>query len=208
MPTKRVSTDTVQAWLNQTKTKPVTVNNYRRALSTMLRWFETEDVRSGDPTRTVRLPRVPQKHARYLSLADVESLCEQIDEGETASKHAAKGTGRWLSPIVRANVYLGLRASEVVNLLWDDVDFVRGTLTVRCTEHFTTKAGRDRTIPLPGPARDVMSSLTPRSELVFPSHSGKRLGRVYMSSRFKHFARIAGLPQYVNFHTTRHTCAS
>ena len=207
-PTRSVTSVAVQAWLDQTKTKPVTVNNYRRALSTLFRWLATEGVRSDDPTRAVRLPKVTQRHARYLSPDDVELICDMIDRGATASKHAAKGTGLWLTPIVRANVYLGLRASEVVNLQWEDVDFVRGRLTVRCTDEFTTKAGKDRTIPLPAPARDVIEDLTPSSRYVFPSHSGKRLGRVYMSSRFKHFARKAGLPEYVNFHTTRHTCAS
>ncbi len=206
--TKAVTTAQVQAWLDSTATKPVTVNNYRRALSTLFRWLESEGVRAGDPTKAVRLPRVEQRHARYLSPADVETLCAAIGEGATASKHAAKGTGRWLTPIVRANVYLGLRAGEIVNLRWEDVDLTRGTLTVRCTDDFTTKAGRDRTIPIPAPARAVIEALPRRSQYVFPSHAGKRLGRVYMSVRFRHFADIAGLPAFVNFHTTRHTAAS
>lgn len=206
--TRSVTSVDVQAWLDQTKTKPVTVNNYRRALSTFFRWLEAQEVRSGDPTQAVRLPKVTQRHARYLSPSDVERICDEIERGATASKHAAKGTGLWLAPIVRANVYLGLRASEVVNLQWEDIDLVRGRLTVRCTDEFTTKAGKDRTIPLPAPARDVIAGLSQSSRYVFPSHSGKRLGRVYMSTRFKHFARAAGLPEYVNFHTTRHTCAS
>ena len=207
-PTRSVASVVVQAWLDQTNTKPVTVNNYRRALSTLFRWLEAQDVRSGDPTQAVRLPKVTQKHARYLSPEDVDLICAEIEQGSTASKHAAKGTGQWLAPIVRANVYLGLRASEVVNLRWEDVDLDRGRLTVRCTDEFTTKAGKDRTIPIPGPAREVVEGLSRSSRYVFPSHSGRRLGRVYMSRRFKHFARAAGLPEYVNFHTTRHTCAS
>lgn len=206
--TKAVTTAQVQAWLDSTATKPVTVNNYRRALSTLFRWLEAEGVRTGDPTKAVRLPRVEQRHARYLSPADVETLCAAIGEGETASKHAAKGTGRWLVPIVRANVYLGLRAGEVVNLKWEDVDLTRGTLTVRCTDDFTTKAGRDRTVPIPSPAQAVLREMTRRSEYVFPSHSGGKLGRIYMSVRFRHFADIAELPAFVNFHTTRHTAAS
>ena len=41
------------------------------------------------------------------------------------------GTSAWLLPIVRANVFLGLRAGELVNLRWEDVDLERGVLVVR-----------------------------------------------------------------------------
>ena len=202
-----IGTPDVQAFIDSTPTKPVTAHNYRRAISTFFRWMEAEGVRTGDPTKRVRLERVPAKHPRYLSPSDVEAVCEAI-EAQDAKPHVETGTGRWLLPIVRANVYLGLRAGELVNLRWADVDLDRGTLTVRCTADFSTKAGRDRTIPLAAPALSVLDSLCRRGEFVFPNHSGTQLHRKYLSRRFKHFARLADLPEFVNFHTTRHTAAS
>ena len=202
-----MGTPDVQAFIDSTPTKPVTAHNYRRAISTFFRWLEAEGVCTGDPTKRVRLGQVPAKHPRYLTPADLEAICEAV-EAQDAKPHVETGTGRWLLPIVRVNVYLGLRAGELVNLRWADVDFDRGTLTVRCTEDFTTKAGKDRTIPLAAPAQLVLCSLPRRGEFVFPNHSGTQLHRKYLSRRFKHFARLANLPEFVNFHTTRHTAAS
>lgn len=202
-----VQTADVQAWIDSTETKPVTANNYRKALSTFFRWLEDEGVREGDPTRKVRLRKVPQKHPRYLSERDVERICSAI-EANDKRPHIEAGTGRWLLPIVRANVYLGLRAGEVVNLRWHDLDAERGTLVVRQSDDFTTKAGKDRTLPISDPVRAVLDRLDARGEYVFPNHSGGKLHRQYLSRRFKHFARQAGLPEVINFHSTRHTAAS
>lgn len=206
-PTRDVRTADVQAWIDATETKPVTAHNYRRALATLFRWLEEEGVRAGDPTKGVRLERNPQKQPRYLSPADVDAVCKAIRANE-AKPHVEEGTGAWLLPIVRANVYLGLRAGELVNVRWSDVDLDRATLTVRQTDAFTTKAGKDRTLPLAAPVLAVLSSMERDGEYVFPNHSGTQLHRQYLSRRFKHFTRLAGLPEYVNFHMTRHTAAS
>lgn len=202
-----VGTVDVQGFIDSTDTKPVTAHNYRKALSTLFRWLEEDGVTEGDPTRKVRLQRAPQKQPRYLSPADVEKICEAI-KANGEKPHVEDGTGLWLLPIVRANVYLGLRAGEAVNLRWSDVDMGRKTATVRQTETFTTKAAKDRTLPLADPVLAVLGSITERDEFVFPNHSGGQLHRQYLSRRFKHFARLAELPEHVNFHTTRHTAAS
>ena len=206
-PTRDVTTSHVQAWIDSTPTKPVTANNYRKALSTLFRWLESEGVRAGDPATGVRLPRVPDKHAVYLSKKDVDRICLVI-HAQQEKPHVEAGTGLWLVPIVRANVYLGLRVSELIHLQWQDVDLERATLVVRQSDGFSTKSGKDRTLPLARPVLDVLGSLNRRSHFVFPNHTGTQLNRHYVSSRFKHFCRLAGLPEHVHFHTTRHTAAS
>ena len=206
-PTQGVATAHVQRWIDSTPTKPITANNYRKALSTLFRWLESEGVRTGDPTTGVRLPRVPDKHAVYLSKEDVDRICLAI-RAQQERPHVEAGTGLWLVPIVRANVYLGLRVSELIHLQWDDVDLDRATLVVRQSDRFSTKSGKDRTLPLARTVLSVLQSLDRRSHLVFPNHNGTQLNRHYVSSRFKHFCRLAGLPEQVHFHTTRHTAAS
>lgn len=109
---------------------------------------------------------------------------------------------------MRANVYLGLRAGELVNVRWEHVDLDRRTLLVANTDTFTTKAARERTLPLAMPVMDVLSGLERRAEWVFPNASGWQLHRKYLSRAFKRYVVAAGLPEYINFHTTRHTCAS
>jgi integrase len=176
-------------------------------MRTYFRWLEARDIIGGDPTAELRLKRAPDKHPRFLEPSDVVAICRAIIENEQRSK-VAPGTSSWLLPIVRANVYLGLRAGEVVNLRWADVDLDAKRLTVANTADFTTKAGKERTIPIASPALEVLRTIERRAEWVFPNHGGTQLHRLYLSRRFKHFARRAKLPEAINFHATRHTAAS
>ncbi len=194
-------------FLDGTDTKPVTQHSYRRAMRTYFRWLQERDAVASDPTAALRLERAPDKHPRFLEPADVDAICRAIAENEQRPK-VTPGTSSWLLPIVRANVYLGLRAGEVVNLRWEDVDLERRTLTVKNREDFTTKAGKERTIPIAAPALDMLRSMERRAAWVFPNHGGTQLHRLYLSRRFKHFAKRAKLPDAINFHATRHTAAS
>ena len=206
-PTATVTTAHVAAYLDGTRTRPVSKRSYAGAISAFFNWAVREGARSDNPVAALALPRVPQKHARYLSQADVEALCAEIEE-DGARAHKGDSSGRWLLPIVRANVYLGLRASELTHVRWDHVDLGARTLLVANTETFTTKAGRERTLPLSAPVLAVLDDLERRAEWVFPNASGGHLHRNYLSRAFKRYVRAAGLPEHVCFHTTRHTCAS
>ena len=202
-----LTTSDVQCFIHSTDTKPITRLNYRKALHTLFAWMEERGAVASNPTCAVRLERVPQKYPRYLTKEDVRALCECI-EVQQCQPHVEQGTGLWLIPIIRANVYLGLRAGELVNLMWEDVDIERRKLTIRNREGFVTKAGKERVLPLSGPVLEVISGLDRVCPYVFPNHGGTKLHRQYLSRAFKRFVRMASLPEYINFHTTRHTAAS
>ncbi len=51
----------------------------------------------------------------------------------------------------------------------------------------------------------VFERLDRTSGFVFPSFNGNQLHRQYLSRRFKHFVRKAGLDERFNFHSLRHT---
>ncbi len=197
----------VSSYLDATSTKPVTKHSYRRAMRTFFRWLVERDAIAEDVTGALRLERVPQKFPRFLTPDDVAAVCEAIERSANR-KHVAADTSRWLLPIIKANVYLGLRAGEVVNARWDDLDLVHGTLTVVNRDGFTTKGGSERVLPLCDPVTDIFGTLERRCDWLFPNHGGSQLHRAYLSRRFKHFARVAGLTEEINFHATRHTSAS
>lgn len=205
--TASVTTDLVAAYLASTATKPVSRRSYAGALSAFFNWLVAQDARDGNPVAGVALERVPEKQPRYLSPADVEAICAAIGaDGERP--HKGSQSGLWLRPIVQANVYLGMRAGEVVNVRWDHVDLGRKTLVVANTDTFTTKAARERTLPLCAPVLGVLRELDQTTAWVFPNASGDQLHRQYLSRAFKRYVVLAGLPDHVCFHTTRHTCAS
>ena len=206
-PSGAVTAADVGAYLYGRDRKAVTRKSYASALSAFFNWLARKGVCRVNPVAEVRLERVVEKHPRYLSAGDVEALCAVI-ASDGAQPRKGGGSGLWLLPVVRANVYLGLRAGELVHVRWEDVDLVARTLRVANTDAFTTKAGRERTLPLCRPVVDVLSGLERRAEWVFPNASAGQLHRKYLSRAFKRYARAAGLPDHVCFHTTRHTCAS
>ena len=206
-PSGSVTAADVGAYLHGRDRKAVTRRSYAGALSAFFNWLVREGACRNNPVAGLQLERVAEKHPRYLSAGDVEALCDAIaSDGARPRKGGASGL--WLLPVVRANVYLGLRAGELVHVRWDHVDLAARTLRVANTEAFTTKAGRERTLPLCRPVLDVLGRLERRAEWVFPNASGWRLHRKYLSRAFKRYARAAGLPEHVCFHTTRHTCTS
>ena len=79
---------------------------------------------------------------------------------------------------------------------------------------FKTKTGKERRVPLAAEAAAVLrrrraSRLTedPR-ETVFVGPGGGPLAPGVVSRRFRHYRRLAKLPEEIHFHSLRHTCAS
>ena len=215
MPPSGIGSEHVQRFLFARQRKPVTRKTYSTTLSPFFNWLIEGGVLACNPVKGVRLERVPNKYPRFLTRSNVDALVDAISAEVRDNRRVPVGSCLWLVPIIRANVYLGLRASEVCNLQWGDVDLNRHTLTVSNREGFETKSGRDRTLPLSASPLRILEDLesarrdrNPRGLVFKVSPESGQLQRLYLSKRFKHFARLAKLPDEVNFHTTRHTCAS
>lgn len=205
--TSSVDTNCLQAFLDSTPKAAITKRTYSTTLSPFFNWLIKRGTLSKNPVKELRLPRVPLKAPRYLTPQDVCLIVRHVRSSASKAK-TTPGTGTWLIPIVEANVYLGLRAGEVVNLQWQDIQMNRGTIRIGGRAGFTTKYGGMRTLPIVDSVRSLLEGLPRSSQWVFPSYGQRQLNRLYLSRRFKHFAREAGLPEEVCFHSTRHTAAS
>ena len=206
VPVDRITPEQVQRFLNSTNKQPITKKTYTSTLSPFFNWLVEQEAIQENPTKRLRLERVPSKFPRFLSPADVDAICSAIRRTQD-EKHAGADTGAWLIPIIQANVYLGLRAGELVNLRWEHVDLERRLLRVANTETFRTKSGKERVLPLCDAVVNILAAYDRGGTYVFPNYSGGQLHRQYLSRAFKHYARKAGL-HHVNFHSTRHTAAS
>ena len=102
-----------------------------------------------------------------------------------------------------------MRLGEILNLQWTDIDLERKLIRVGDREGFTTKSKRARVIPMNDQLIEIMWSRksSAASELVF-HRKGQKLREEFVSKKFKHFARRAGLEERVRFHSMRHTFAS
>ena len=199
---ERVRTKHVAGFLERAQIRDVTRKTYLRHLRVFFRWLVAAGTLKGDPTTAVKLRRVPDRFPRFLSPDYLDRLLGAIRRG---------GRDRWMLPVVEATAYLGLRLGEACALRWDHVDLERGRLTVANTDTFTSKSGRERTIPIPARPLAILRELQDEGRddgPVFVSGRGNPIYPNLLSRRFCEYRRLAGLVDGVSFHTLRHTAAS
>lgn len=201
-PIQNVRASHIKAWLSTTNTKAVSRTTYLRHLRAFFRYLVAREAITTDITRQVLLERTPHKHPKFLSPDEVRRLLDAIE-----------APYEWLRLLIELNCYLGLRRGEICNLRWSDIDLQRRTITVSCTDDFTTKSYRERTIPLCQEALRIINHLRPSCNdqakgYVFHNGGGVRLRGDFVSKLFCHFRREAKLPEGICFHSTRHTALS
>ena len=131
----------------------------------------------------------------YLTEREIEKLIE------------AAGDNRWghrdATAILIAYRH-GLRASELVELRWDDIDFQRGKLHVR-----RSKGGTASVHPIGGRELRALRRLkreTPQSVYVFVSERPAPLSVAGYQRMVARTGEAAGFPFLIHSHMLRHSC--
>ena len=155
---------------------------------------------AGAPTtenRTVplRRPNSELRTREHLTLAEVEKLIE-------TAKHNRQGARDAL--MVLFAFRHGLRAGEVTDLRWEQIDFPNAALHVR-----RIKNGSPATHPLTG--RELRSlrahqRTSPRSPFIFVSERGAPLNAAAFSRMVERAGASANLGIKVHAHMLRHAC--
>jgi integrase len=86
---------------------------------------------SGNPVQKVRFAREQNGRIRILSAEEEQRLLSHC--------------GPQLQPLVIAALHNGFRASELLSLTWEDVEFKRRVITVRAAY---AKNGESRSVPM------------------------------------------------------------
>jgi integrase len=169
----------------------VTINRelafLKNVFSKAIEWGKATD----NPVKKVRLYREDNARTRFLS------------EEEEASLLAC--CSPQLKPLVVSALHTGFRASELIFLTWQDIDFRRGVVTVQAGY---AKNGESRSVPMNQVLTAIMKAVKlqgAEGERVFCS----RQGTPYRSFRtaFERAVRKAGIQDFT-FHDLRHTFAS
>ncbi|HEX2269692.1 MAG TPA: site-specific integrase, partial [Pyrinomonadaceae bacterium] len=111
-------------------------------------------------------------------------------------------------PLVALALGTGMRRGELLNLSWQNVDFLRGVIHV-----VNTKTARDRIIPMSQSVREVLieQRQTQEGDLVFASRriAKRRMdeGLVDVKKGFVAACIDAGIADF-HFHDLRHTFAT
>ncbi len=183
------------------KRTPATVNRYLAALSHALaiasrEWGWLED----NPCRKVSKLKESRGRVRYLSDDERERLlaaCKRMDSN--------------LYAVVVLALSTGARRMEALSIRWRDVDLQRGFITLD-----ETKNGERRTIPLAGPALELLKQRSKVRRLdtdyVFPSPiDPKSPDEPRKPATFRQSwpkaVKAVGIDNF-RFHDLRHSCAS
>ena len=175
---------------------PATVVRYLAALSHCLsvavkeyQWLDDS------PLRKVSKPKEPCGRVRFLSAEERAALLTACEVSPNP----------YLFPVVVLALSTGMRAGEIMNLEWRDVDLARGWLTLR-----ETKNGTMRGVPLAGKALDLVKEharIRRRLDtpLLFPGNNpGKP---VDLRAPWNTAVKRAGIQDF-RFHDLRHSAAS
>jgi type 1 fimbriae regulatory protein FimB/type 1 fimbriae regulatory protein FimE len=149
--------------------------------------------------RTVTPKRPPNSKLRtreYLTAAEVDQLVN------------AAGKNRWGhrdATMILVAYRHGLRASELVDLHWDQIDFASGTLHVR-----RLKQGVPSTHPIRGDElralRRLQREQEPKSPFVFTSERGAPFATAGFARMVERAGEAAKLGFKAHPHMLRHAC--
>ncbi|WP_238474300.1 site-specific integrase [Pseudomonas cavernicola] len=170
------------------------------ALSAAINWCNVEyEWALPNPVKG-RTMREPEGRVRWLTRAEVESLCR------VASKQR---NGALLVDFIHLAVNTGCRKEEMLGLEWRRVDLVNRLIYL---EGQHTKAGKRRSIPLNDGAMDALkgrmayrAEACPGSPWVFARATGDRVASIRQG--FVSACKSAHIDDLV-IHDLRHTCAA
>jgi integrase len=161
-----------------------TVNRDIECLRHLLYWAVDEGILPANPIARIRLERERRKKKPVLNFTEEAELLA------AAAPH--------LRDITIFALDTGMRRGEILNQIWEDVDFERRLLNVT---HSKTPEGEAREIPLTERIFGLLSTMRRDSGLIF-TFEGKPIGS--LKTGWKAAIRRAGI-RYIRFHYLRHT---
>jgi len=161
-----------------------TINRDVEVIRRVLFWAADEGLISANPIARVRMARERGKRRPVISVSDELKLLA------ASAEH--------LRPIVFAALDTGMRRGELLNQVWEDIDFDRKVLSVT---HSKTAEGEHRLVPLTSRLHATLDGLRKESGIVFlfekqPIH---RIKTAWAGA-----VRRAGISR-LRFHDLRHS---
>jgi integrase len=177
--------------------KPISVNVYLRSLKAIIQRAVKWEYISVNVWKNVELLRVPHREVAYLLKDDLQSLLKVTEDEQ-------------LRDVYTVACYTGCRLNELINIQFKYIDFDSNSFRIANTDHFETKSGKERVIPMVSLVRNIfLNRLKVKGTSDYLFHANNRpLTRDVISRTFKKGVRRAGLNPQLHFHSTRHTAAS
>jgi len=177
-----------------TKRAPVRANRMLQVASRMFMLAVKWKLRIDNPCKGVQRNREFSRK-RYLKPDELARLTEAL----AADPHQET------ADVFRFLLLTGARTGEVLGATWDQFDLTAGTWTKPAA---TTKQQREHSVPLSGPARQLLSRLQKHSDSrwVFPGRGPQR-PREDLKYAWKRICKAGGIAG-LRIHDLRHSFAS
>lgn len=189
LPVLRITKATVREYreerLRNKKTlTEATLNRDAAVLRHILYWAVDEGLLMANPLSRLRLVRERRVKRSVLGLTEEEKLLA------AAPEH--------LQRMILAALYAGLRRGEVLNQVWEDIDFDRRVLSVTKSK---TLEGQLREIPLAQRLLDILTPIRQSRGIVF-SYGNQAIASY--KTAWNHLVKKV-LTRHFRFHELRHT---
>lgn len=180
-------------------------NQYITSIKKFMKFLKREGYIVADPSEDIeyiRLPKTLPKEA--LTYTEFRKLIRQIDE-QTSLGYRDR-------TIIEVLYSSALRRNELLNLRLKDIDYEGGYCRV------TGKGNKERVVPIGKVACQYLESYikgvrlsfrnSNKSEYVFLSQKGNRIGEVALKDLIDKYAGMAGIEKHITPHTFRRSAAT
>lgn len=174
--------------------KPRTINFEVILIKSMLKYAVKNRYLSESPIAGVKMLSVQQKKPVFLEQGEIDLILD--------------GSPDRLRPVYFAFLQTGMRAGELINLEWSDIDLTKNLLYIRPKDFWQPKTARERIIPITSQLAAVIAGLPRDHRWVFANTQGNRWSRNYLREALVKIAKDQGLDLRIGLHTLRHTFAS
>jgi len=204
-----VETDAIRAYLaflNEKQYSMATIARKLASLRSFYKFLVERNQLTSNPVVAVRTPKQDKKLPRFLDYEEVKKLLD------------TPSLDNWLGARDRAimeTLYsTGIRASELVALNMDDIDFLGEVVHVR------GKGKKERIAPIGSSALQVIqhymeyrnkraqNNVNFDSKVLFVNKHGRRLSTRSVHRKMDKYLKMAGLDPAISPHTLRHSFAT
>lgn len=180
---------------NELDNSPVTRANALIAIQSMYKFLKKHNYIDYNPADDVERIRLPKKERVFLTVSEIKALLNAI---ENPHIYAATAT----------LAYTGLRISELVNLMFTDVDTGIQEIFVKCG-----KNKKDRVVPFSDNLKEILEDYAQNyrntdSEYFFATTRSGKLCGAYINDKIHEAAKAAGIKKNISPHILRHSAAS